>query len=240
MKERPILFSGPMVCALLRDENPKTQTRRVLKVQPDFSILKAEYQDPDLWEFRKRFMMYESWHGYEHAMYRKTEIHPDMPVYQHRSPYGEPGDRLYVRETWQHSNHPLGPYEPDCAIFYRADYFDDPHGPDGELSPEGRYREWRPSIHMPRTASRITLEITDVRIERLKDISVSDAIAEGLLPYAIYGGKVASWKGCKESPAAREDAREAYFDLWDTINDARGYGVNVNPWTWVVEFRRVR
>lgn len=134
-------------------------------------------------------------------------------------PYGEPGDRLYVRETWQHSNHPLGPYDDDCLVFYRADYLDDPHGADGEKSPEGRYRTWRPSIHMPRNASRILLEVTGVRIEKLRDISEADAIAEGSTDLLNPVG----W----------------YAELWDSLKPAAGFVWADNPWVWVVEFKRI-
>lgn len=116
MKERPILFSAPMVRAILA--GAKTQTRRVVKD-------------------------------------RHIDAAPPACLFQwlrERCPYGQPGDRLWVRETWQHANFPFGPYDDSCQVFYRADYMDDPHGPDGEKSPEGKYRNWKPSIHMPRSA----------------------------------------------------------------------------------------
>jgi hypothetical protein len=200
-----------MVRALL--DGNKTQTRRVLKVQPDFSVIKSEYQDPNLWEFRKRFMMYADWHGHEHAMYRKTEIHPDMPVYQHRSPFGEPGDRLWVREAWGYN--PDFPGMPGFAC-YRAD---PGHEHDGI--------KWKPSIHMPRSACRIKLEITDVRIERLNDCSHEDAEAEGI-------------RFLRDVPDADETLtpRQLFMCLWDSINEDRGLGWDVNPWVWVIQFQR--
>lgn len=85
------------------------------------------------------------------------------------SPFGMVGDWLWVREAWQHSNFPDGDFSPECAVFYRADYFDDPHGPDGERSPQGKYRHWKPATSMPRLASRITLEITDLRVEQASE-----------------------------------------------------------------------
>lgn len=134
--------------------------------------------------------------------------------------HGQPGDRLYVRETWQHSNFPLGPYDADCDVFYRADYMGDPHGPDGELSPEGKYRTWRPSIHMPKIASRILLKIVSVRVERLQDISDADAMAEGVNPAKCV-----------------HDYYDGYAKLWAEINGAGSW--EANPWVWVVEFKRV-
>jgi hypothetical protein len=204
MSEKPILFSGAMVRALLRDEDPKTQTRRIMKPQPPATTTAVQvFHHPDP---RAHFYAND---GAQIIDWAKP------------CPHGEVGDRLYVRETWQHSNHPLGPYEPDCLVFYRADYFDDPHGPDGEKSPEGKYRDWRPSIHMPRTASRITLEITGVRAERLQSISAADAWAEGI----------------PHSPDV--DPAHEYRDLWDSLNAERGYGWDTNPWVWVVEFRKI-
>ncbi|UTV56389.1 hypothetical protein NLX30_08780 [Burkholderia arboris] len=140
-----------------------------------------------------------------------------------------------MRETWQHGNHPFGPYDADCLVFYRADYLDDPHGPDGEKSPEGKYRDWRPSIHMPRAASRITLEITGVRAERVQAISENDAIAEG-----INGPMCATAVG--RAPSRHEllpAAVHGYAHLWNSLNAARGHGWDVNPWVWVVEFKRL-
>src|SRR5690606_25633086 len=96
-------------------------------------------------------------------------------------PYGEVGDYLWVRETWNHSNYPYGPYDSDCLIFYRADYDNDLLDADRKKSSDGIRRKWKPAIHMPRSASRIRLEIMNIRVERLQDISEEDVIAEGIL-----------------------------------------------------------
>lgn len=149
-------------------------------------------------------------------------------------PYGEVGDRLYVRETWQHSNHPFGSYEADCTVFYRTDYLDDPLGPDLELSKDGIRRQWRPSIHMPRTASRILLEIVSVRVEQLTDCSEGNAVAEGLHVLPTSGRCVVS-PGEQYASLADSDPRAVYADLWDRINGAGAWATN--PWVWVVEFR---
>lgn len=243
MKERPILFSGAMVRALL--DGSKTQTRRMLKPQPDFSIIKAEYQDPSLWEFRKRFMMYaDDWSGHEHAMYRKTERgDPDLPVYQHRSPFGEPGDRLWVRETffayggWEtRFNAKKGrdewhfvdmTRECDRVYQYAADH---PDLPIATSRHDGVTPAWwkRPAIHMPRHVSRTDLNMTGVRIERLNDCSQEDAEAEGI-------------RFLRDVPDADETLtpRQLFMCLWDSINEDRGLGWDINPWVWVVEFKRV-
>ena len=154
-----------------------------------------------------------------------------------RCPYGQTGDRLWVRETWQHSNFPLGPYDESCTVFYRADYMDDAHGPDGEKSPEGRYRNWVPSIHMFRSASRILLEITAVRVERLQDISAADAVAEGI---ARDGDGYERFHVDPDAPVGQSFTRNpvlAYRGLWESINGVGAW--DKNPWVWVIEFKRV-
>jgi hypothetical protein len=189
MTERPILFSAPMVRAILA--GTKTQTRRVVK-----PAHKAWIEMPvthQLGEWDKR------------------------PL-----PYGKPGDRLWVRETWQavsgndRARHIMTHPRPDrgwleYAATPRAD--------------EPAYK-WRPSIHMPRWASRITLEVTGVRVERLQDISEADAMAEGV-HYSLL-----------EKIQAGQDrwARHAYKKLWETINGSDSW--DLNPWVWVVEFKR--
>jgi hypothetical protein len=209
MKERPILFSGPMVRAIL--DASKTMTRRVVKPQPlpqhDMVSLCGS---PGNWMFSNR----------EATM----KCHCEM-LAQRRCPYGQPGDRLWVRETWL--PHPLG----WKIAYYRADG-------NTYVNPRTMLTsKWRPSIHMPRWASRITLEVTGVRVERVADISEEDAKAEGIriqkrntLPdgFGIHDNHY------------RETAKLAFMDLWNSINAARGYGWDVDPWVWVVEFRRVK
>lgn len=197
MRERPILFSAPMVRAILSGQ--KTQTRRA-------------FNDKANWHF--------------------IEGQGDLSI----CPYGQPGDHLWVRETWQHANHPDGPYRPGVPVHYRADYIDDPHGPDGEKSHEGRYRTWRPSIHMPRSASRITLEITGVRIERLQDINEADCWAEGIAEVDGLLDDVAICDLAKRMGRSLEDAAPSFAALWESINGPRSWGAN--PWVWVVGFRR--
>lgn len=201
MKERPILFSAPMVRALRA--GTKTQTRRAVND-------------------------------------RHIDAAPPACFFQwlrERCPYGQTGDRLWVRETWQHSNFPLGPYDESCTVFYRADYMDDPHGPDGEKSPEGRYRNWKPSIHMFRSASRILLEVTAVRVERLQDISAADAVAEGI---ARDGDGYERFHVDPDAPVGQSFTRNpvlAYRGLWEKINGVGAW--DKNPWVWVIEFKRV-
>jgi hypothetical protein len=183
MKERPILFSGAMVRALL--DGSKTQTRRVIK---SAGVADAQALGP------------------------KAAC----------CPYAE-GQKLWVRETWaQPTTLDPGP------TFYRADYPEAVHGKYENLPPADAIT-WRPSIHMPRALSRITLEVTCVSVERLQSISEADAYAEGTFA-GVYE---------YDNGEGTETARESYQFLWDSLNAARGYGWDVNPWVWVVEFRRV-
>ncbi|WP_422393338.1 hypothetical protein [Mycetohabitans rhizoxinica] len=125
------------------------------------------------------------------------------------SSHGQPGDRLWVRETWVSDD--------SKTAFYRADC---------ETSHAGL--PWRPSIHMPRWASRITLEVTGVHADRLQNMSYGDAQAEGWNSFVGHSRK-----------SNTLDPLCWYRLLWDGLNAARGYGWDVNPWVWVVEFRRI-
>lgn len=200
MTEKPILFSAPMVRAILA--GAKTQTRRVVKPQPSSELL-AEYA------------RIRSERGSDRSDAQMlTDCVPCL--------YGSPGTRLWVRETW--GNGALPGYPP--TYFYRAD---DVHSHrDGWATPPGL--KWRPSIHMPRAASRITLEVTGVRVERLQDISEADAMAEGIQRIA---GRYTFNGGLHES----RTAVESYRYLWESINGTESW--SANSWVWVVEFRRV-
>lgn len=201
MKERPILFSGEMVRAILAGR--KTQTRRVVRI-PERPGLVAHpedaFPDPGL-----------GGGGYLHVPYTSA-----TDRYTHRVwyPYGI-GTRLWVRETWcQQACMVHGDLLPGKA-HYRAAGYEVRHVDGPEKSP------WRPSIHMPRWASRITLEVTAVRVERLQDITEEDARAEGM-----HGDYLSA------------SARDLYAALWDAINGKRHPWAS-NPWVWVVSFRRV-
>ncbi|TXH46076.1 MAG: hypothetical protein E6Q97_30340 [Desulfurellales bacterium] len=202
MKETPILFSGPMVRAIL--EGRKTQTRRVIKPQPvpfGVSSYKGSRQG---WKW-KPDSLNRRWNDDDKDPYNTDPIGRADLALSCECPYGQPGDRLWVRETW-------GP----CAggVCYRA-------SEEITVCPDGG--KWKPSIFMPRWASRITLEITDVRVERIKSISADDAEKEGC-GFGVNdetGGPVARFK-----------------TLWDSINSKRGFGWDANPWVWAISFKR--
>jgi len=229
VKERPILFSGAMVRALL--DGSKTQTRRALKVRCQEI---GERADGSRWPWSE---------------------HPDTAAdHWHACPYGQPGDRLWVRETFQ------GPlFDGDRESEYRADpeVFNSPefcqYAADGGAAPEFMTMDdewvcrWRPSIHMPRWASRILLEVVSVRVERLQDISEVDAIAEGMAhvrSQAWDREHFPAWRCLFEEavtagtkPPIGPSPAQAYEKLWDSINGAGSW--DANPWVWVVEFKRV-
>jgi len=197
MKYRPILFSGPMVRALL--DGRKTQTRRVVKTKSHHQI--EERDDGSLWPW-----MYDGERDADAWM---------------SCPYGQPGDRLWVRETWAQPDRRsagFGPY------IYAADWQERPK------------HHWNPSIHMPRLASRITLEVTGVRVERLQDITPCDAVAEGLQRLPASGRYVVT-NGDQYMGFASTSPVEIYRDLWESINGPGSW--NENPWVWVIEFKRV-
>lgn len=195
-KERPILFSAPMVQAIL--EGRKTMTRRVMKPQP-VNVIQLIGRDN----------LPTDEYGLCLSFSRVIDKHA-------RCPHGQPRDRLWVRETWNKTN-PSG----DIGyFFYRA-------------TDEDKYPDacWRPSIFMPRCASRILLEIIAVRAERLNDISGEDCIAEGIPKRTEING------GVPLNGDIWRDARKGFRSLWDTINFN---GWDANPSVWVITFRRLK
>ncbi len=213
MKEHPIIFSGPMVKAIL--EGRKTQTRRVIKPQPPTNYGGLTMVSGNLWSaYDSRARCFEA-----------------------RCPYGQVGDRLWLRETHYY----IQTNTPTPKVVYRADYGD-----------PTAISSWRPSIHMPRWASRITLEITGVKVERIQDITPRNAGAEGYpdsseLEELLNGPMLHA--ACKRST-------DWFKELWDTIH---GYGHwewhtndqgvrdkywfdpvaswDVNPWVWALTFK---
>ena len=117
------------------------------------------------------------------------------------------------------------------CIWYAADCDDIRQHRDDRL-----VKRWRPSIHMPRWASRITLEITRVRVERVQDITEADAKAEGVSPVMVDSGGFTQW----DAPIDIPDYIEPFADLWDKLNAPRGHGWAVNPWLWVIDFERIK
>lgn len=200
MKERPIIFSTPMVRAIL--EGRKTQTRRVIKLKPHSTG--HEGHAPFYDKYTARWVFTAGW---------------GLAVEQRhiKCPYGWIGDRLWVRETWTDlwvSDWDVG------DIVYKAS------------CPEGvSIARWKPSIHMPRWASRILLELTDVRVERLQEIRHTDIWAEGI------GDCTDPEYGRTPYHYGRDKAN--FEHLWDSLNAKRGLGWGSNPWVWALTFKRL-
>ena len=208
LKERPILFSAPMVRAILNWS--KTQTRRVLREQPQDFIKEVgwtTFTPPGKVSARGTHPE----HGYGEWFLKGC-------------PFGQPGDELWVRETWR----PLCEFDPSPET--GAAYWADSHA---GLERRNGDAKWRPSIHMPRWASRITLTVKAVRVERLQDISEADAIAEGVELTQQSQGLYYKHPSDQRMTAV---ASLAFQWLWESINgpDSR----DANPWVWVLDFER--
>jgi hypothetical protein len=224
MKERGIIFSAPMVRAIL--DGSKTQTRRVVKPQPapHHGIQAMFGTSPDGFAFGTPGVWREVGADY-----------PDGPEDDRRCPYGVVGERLWVRETF--SAPPGGERRDECI--YRADVTPEQERETRQLARShpalvGQGR-WTPAIHMPRWASRVTLEITGVRVQLLQELSEEDAKAEGVTT-GPQQGKV------NGEPATLYPMthRMAFTWLWNVINGERpGCSWQSNPWVWCVSFRRI-
>lgn len=213
IKERPILMCAEMVRATL--EGRKTQTRRIANARGADRVLFVE--NGQLVPGRVGDQPFRGWVA---QVDKLNGLH--LPLI---CPHGAVGDRLWVKETFGVVNS-LDDVKPselprDIPIIYRA----------SSVHPNDPSTLWRPSIFMPRWASRLTLEITNVRVERVQEISEEDAKAEGVEAVACTpvgrGPGATGWMLC----------RPAYQTLWDSLNKARGYGWDANPWVWVIEFK---
>lgn len=244
MKERGMIFNSEMVRAIL--DGRKTQTRRIMKVQPESNqlgllLITDSTKHSDIGK-------------YHWAESNATGNHVRSKLFS--SPFGAVGERIWVRETWATLGNEDGCYvdwednlckgdERSAARIYRASCEQRP-GDYGLWSiPDDAYWKphtkehkfegaWRPSIHMPRWASRILLEITDVRVERLNAISEEDARAEGIIDGGCLNCGEPEPCGCANP---EPDATDAFAYLWQSIYGQDNW--NANPWVWVISFKRV-
>ena len=224
MKERPIIFSGPMVRAIL--ENRKSQTRRVIEPQPSGKRHTLGKCTKGLAKSHlNRLSLF-----FEGASLGNGKFLTDHIL----SPYGDIGDRLWVRETWK----PVMVRGDQALIKHKATPDDSKEVAIGGSAPNLTRRGWRPSIHMPRWASRINLEITGVRVERVQEIGEADAIAEGIYKHFDDDDDGPVW-GWRSGMGYVGPPINAFRALWDSINAKRGFGWDANPWVWVLEFKRV-
>lgn len=217
VRERPILFSGPMVRAIL--DGRKTQTRRVIKCCCNCGHLGRLLGDwalsipPHQWDGESTDVLW-GWTGdqspqkgdFVEVWQTDVDDHASGPV---PCPYGVPGERLWVRETW--CMYPMASNDGAAGIIYRATSDNIPKG------------MWKPSIHMRRIHSRINLEITGLRVERLQDINETDARAE--------------WAEQLHSEFGSGSFRDGFQSLWHKINGPDSWASN--PWVWVIEFKKI-
>ncbi len=206
--ERPIIFSSEMVRAIL--DGRKTQTRRVMKTQP-LDGRTCVHFDGRRWYTRNT-----------------DEVGCPIDSKDWKCPYGVPGDRLWVRETWHKADSDKDP-------MYRADFKSTT-----QLMQQALNFRWKPSIYMPRKFSRITLEIVGVRVERVQEITCQDCWAEG-----VDGSLTEHELNLADKIAKEENGRggmspyEKFRILWNPINAKRDLGWDVNPWVFVIEFKHL-
>lgn len=238
MKERPILFSGPMVRALI--DGRKTQTRRVVNFPK--------------WADAAGGVEFSGLNDGPAALCSATGCFADLTCR-----YGAAGDRLWVRETWRKKPYTRDRHQPHPDVMYRADIRHE-----GNLNQKHLARaldeagQWTPAIHMFRWASRINLEVTGLRVERLKSIAREDAIAEGATERPLPRGELLAntgwscdWSRVGQSSKFAHNGKTlaerdiamgtpygAYANLWSEINGADSWAAN--PWVWVIEFKQVK
>ena len=223
MKFIPILFSTPMVQAIL--EGRKTQTRREVKPQPSADTFAFSFGK--VLDGSERRVL---------CMHKQNPVKDKLPIVDSMQlPYGEPGDVLWVRETWAVAG---------ARTRYKAD-----HDWTDEEIELGETAQWKPSIHMPKSACRIFLEVVSVRVERLQDISEADAKQEGISivdqnPVNIYNNYVfnvknAMWPGYGSITKTYgfTNPKDSFHSLWESINGHQSWVIN--PWVWVVEFKQI-
>jgi len=213
VSEKPIIFSTPMVQAILAGR--KTMTRRVIKSQPPkICALAGRVTDST----NRKIIGHIGW-----------ETSAENVNHYAKIPY-EVGDTLWVREAWCK-------YTPEHVIgaekyAHKANVRDEGERCRQDYIKDGYHYQWKPSIHMPREAARLFLKVKNIRFERLQDITEEDARREGCIDFhdKIGDGKF--------DDVAEFDltARDAFIELWDGLNSKRGYGWELNPWVWVVEF----
>ena len=205
VKERPIIFKGEMVRAIL--EGRKTQTRRLIKPQPEI--------------VGDHVITCLHWKGENYGSIRGNA----QDAMKTQSPYGQVGDRLWVRETWaKYPNAMRIAYKADMTAHIRTLV------PDAFLpQPVTDIPKWKPSIHMPRWASRITLEITEVRVERVQEINAHDAVVEGI----FWGVSL-----CQSDTGYDKAVIDKFHELWDSIHGSNAW--ERNDWVWVISFKRIQ
>lgn len=210
MKEIPILFNTEMVQAIL--EGRKTMTRRIIDPQPEVGEYPQTKLNGYYWKNKFYFTKYD----------RK-----DISLVDN-SRYGQPGDVLWVRETF---------CLPSLYDGFEKDYYFKAGFSSSDIKDRNASQSWKPSIHMPKVAARIWLQVEEIRVERLRDITQEDAISEGIKFSRLFE----EWGGVVPHPKVKDHYRwyanpvDAFNNLWIHINGEESF--KANPWLWVVKFR---
>jgi len=259
-KMRPIIMSAPMILAILKGR--KTQTRRLFKPQPDLV-------DPKDWDEHLRWAFSETGHGGEGWYFIDSE-YPDEGSMFYRCPQGRPGDLLYVKETWQIAGGRWEDADANCTdeihVIYHADTtFRKIEVPRDQswgiaIDKKGIRKKKFSPMHMPKWAARIFLEITDVRVQRLQEITEEDAVAEGAV-WIDQGRGHNNWKNTNcwfmdTEKAQNPDlggnglgsARYAYANFWNYLHGGPNWNLKpereqpweLNPLVWTISFKRVK
>lgn len=220
MKQRPILFSTPMVQAIL--DGRKTMTRRVIKSEPTEDV-------------ESGYTYLNQPYHVEKLSFKMLDIHTWKYGILEFCPYGKPGDVLWVREQFKIiGTHVERDLSSGAIIEETPQYVFR-----GQKQPHiEKLFKWKPSIHMPKSACRIFLEVVSVKVERLQDITKSDAIKEGVerLYAGGFGRSGEEWKNYNGS-GVLDSAILSFESLWESINGPES--LLANPWVWVVEFKRI-
>jgi hypothetical protein len=240
MKERPIIMGADSVMAILG--GLKTQTRRVVKPQP-IHMPEGAYIDP----YNHNYEHFTAW-TLDNKMLLNCGGNIKNTAHW-KCPYGVIGDRLWVRETWAEANYWTNDVDAETPIYRASDY-------KTPIKPV----VWKSPMFMPRWASRITLEITDIRVERVQDITPEDALAEGIMSNEEYEARASEdnlfpcprCEGYQVHEAFGYDygiteidctycntQKKRYRIIWDSLNAKRGYSWESNPWVWVISFKVV-
>lgn len=214
MKEIPVLFNAEMVRAIL--DGRKTQTRRPFKVQPEYI---GTIDGLETWNWNQ-------W-TWQYGKLKKLRI-------ETVSPFGIVGDHLWVRETfcgYIQTSYEYDEWEEATTEKIKERF---PMTVEYRATSKSRPYKWRPSIHMPRWASRITLKVTDIRVQRVQEISEEDAMAEGVEPGCLNCGRNCTWetKCNKPTPCYRDSFIHTWHEIYDTWN--------ANPWVWAATFEVVK
>lgn len=239
ISEKPIPFSAPMVRAIL--DGRRSMTRLVVKPQPNSKLGNGVPSDavarrpyiefPHIWTIESRGIGVRQYE--QSTPFSKSDA---IEYWRESCPYGKPGDRLWVQETFSEI-----PNQKPAGYFTDPKWIDRKYWYEADNDKPTWGGKWKPPIFMPRDACRILLEITDIRAERLQEITEEDAIAEGVtfdVTEEVQREDMVT-PGRDSCAPVLIAPKDAFLSLWDSINKERGFGWDQNPWVWVIEFKKL-